>query len=105
MKSRRPSSDPKVPIAAPTIAGHRKHKQRLKGPDKWLFPNDTTTLQVTLPNEWLPEMDRAVDRLFPVLRDREDFLIKGCEYALASLKEEKEAAKVVARAKRKGGKK
>ncbi|MEQ1906805.1 MAG: hypothetical protein ABL888_21665 [Pirellulaceae bacterium] len=101
MKSRRPSADPKVSVTGRTIADHRKHKKCLKGADKWLFPMETITLEVTLPTEWLSDIDHAVDRFFPVIRDRDDFLVKGCQYVLACLEEEKEATTTAARATRK----
>ncbi len=103
MKSRRPSANAEVPLAAPKIPIRRKRKESTK--EKWLYPSATTTLEVTLPNEWLPEIDHALARFFPVLREREDFLYRACEYVLSGLEEEKEKAKADVRAKRKGGKK
>ena len=50
MKSRRPSSDPKVPIETRKMV-RSKENHYATDRDKWLIPADTTTLEVALPNE------------------------------------------------------
>jgi hypothetical protein len=72
MKSRRPCSDPKLPVAEPNVK-RRKQEQFATDRDKWLFPAGTTTLDVALPNELIAEMDDVVDVVYPALRDRADF--------------------------------
>jgi hypothetical protein len=86
MKSRRSSADPKVPIEPRNVV-RRKRKEFATDQDKWLFPAATTTLHVALPNEWIADIDGALGDLRPVLRDREDFVSKACEYALESWQE------------------
>ena len=88
MKTRRPSAEAKLPVAKPSSRS-RKQKQFAKDEDKWLIPSATTTLQVAFPNEFIAEMDDALDDLYPALRDREDFVYKASEYALESWQEEK----------------
>ena len=85
MKSRR-SSDVKLPVERPKRR-RRKQQQSAKDEDKWLIPSATTTLHVALPNEWIAEMEDALDDLRPALRDREDFVCEACRYALESWKE------------------
>ena len=52
-----------------------------------MFPSATTTLHVALPNEWIADIDDALDDLRPALRDREDFVCEACRYALTSWQE------------------
>jgi hypothetical protein len=84
--TRRPSADPKLPSARPKV-GRRKEKRYENDQDKWLFPADTTTLEVALPNELIAEMDDVVDVLYPALRDRADFAYEACRCAVESWKE------------------
>jgi len=86
MKSRRSSSPPKVPIKARKVL-RRKRDHFAADRDKWLFPADTTTLKVALPNELIAEMDHVVDVVYPALRDRADFAYEACRYAIESWKE------------------
>jgi hypothetical protein len=83
MKSRHPSSKPKLPIAEPRVR-RRKQKHFTNDRDKWLFPADTTTLEVALPNELIAEIDDVLDVLYPLLRDRADFAYEACRYAMES---------------------
>jgi hypothetical protein len=83
MKSRRPSADPQLPIAKPKVRRPRQ-KQFKNDRDKWLYPDDTTTLEVAIPNELVAEIDDVVDILYPALRDRCDFAYEACRYAIES---------------------
>jgi hypothetical protein len=83
VKSRRPSPDPKLPIAEPKVRRPRQ-KQFKNDRDKWLYPDDTTTLAVAIPNELIAEIDGVVDILYPALRDRCDFAYEACRYAIES---------------------
>lgn len=86
MRSRRPSTDPKVPIEARKVV-RRKRKEFATDRDRWLFPADTTTLEVAFPNELITEIDDVLDVLYPALRDRSDFAYEACRYAIESWKE------------------
>lgn len=86
MKSRRSSTDPKLPIAGRRVR-HRKREQVATDQEKWLFPADTTPLEVALPNELITEIDDVLDVLSPALRDRADFVYEACRYAIESWKE------------------
>lgn len=65
----------------------RKQEHFATDQDKWLIPSATTTLHVALANEWIAEIDDALDDLYPALKDREDFVCEACRYALESWKE------------------
>lgn len=86
MKSRRSSASPKLPTAR--RRGRRRNQEHFaKDEDKWLFPADTTTLQVALDSELIAEIDDVLDVLFPALRDRADFAYEACKFAIQSWKQ------------------